>query len=83
MPSRKNSSKNYVTNVRETTNTRGKTMEEKIYPVHKDDARHRPQRNANRPRNIAELQRRSGTPDQRFIYMGTGQVSANGNDKNR
>ena len=41
-------------------------MVEKIYTVHKDDAKHRPQRNDNRPRNIAELQRRSGTPDQRF-----------------
>ena len=58
-------------------------MVEKIYPVHKDDAKHRPQRKDNRPRNIVELQRRSGTPDQRFIYSDTRRVSDNGNDKNR
>ena len=58
-------------------------MVEKIYPVNKNDAKHRPQRNDNRPRNTAELQKRSGTPDQRFIYMGTGRVSDNENDKNR
>ena len=77
------SSKTYVTNVRETRNTRGKIMVKKVYPVYKDDAKHRPQRNDNRPRNIAKLKRRSGTPNQRYIYMGIGRVSDNGNDKNR
>ena len=79
----KKTSKNYVSNVRETRNTRGKIMVKKVYPVYKDDAKHRPQRNDNRPRNIAKLKRRSGTPNQRYIYMGIGRVSDNGNDKNR
>ena len=37
----KNSSKNHATNVRETGNTRGKTMVEKVHPVYKDDSKHR------------------------------------------
>ena len=44
----KKPSKNYITNVRETGNTRVKNMVEKIYPVHKYDPKHRPKRNENR-----------------------------------
>ena len=75
--------KRYITYIRKTRDTGGEVMVEKIHIIHKDDAERRPQLYDDRPRNITELQGRSGLPDQRFIHLGTGRVSNNGNDKNR
>ena len=43
MPKQKKLTKNYVTNILETRKTGSKTLMEKIYPVQKNDTKHRPQ----------------------------------------
>ena len=80
---RKNPPPNYVTNHRKTRDIGGEVMVETTYTVHQKDSEYRSQRNENRPRNTKKLQGRSGTPDLRFVDLGTGRVSDNEDDKNR